>query len=170
MHKVAIVGYPNVGKSSLVNRLSETREAVVHETPGITRDRKEIPCEWNGRRFTLIDTGGLDNFDLDPIAGLDPRAGRPRARRSGRRGVRVRRQGRRAPGRRGARQLLRSRKIPVIVAANKTDTANSIPYAMDGYRLGLGDPIPVSAMQGLGTGRPARPHRRAAPGDRPRAG
>ena len=53
MHKVAIVGYPNVGKSSLVNRLSGTREAVVHENPGITRDRKEIDCEWNGRKFTL---------------------------------------------------------------------------------------------------------------------
>jgi len=58
--KVAVVGYPNVGKSSLVNRLTGSREAVVHERAGITRDRKEIATEWNGRRFTLIDTGGMD--------------------------------------------------------------------------------------------------------------
>src|SRR5215831_17273665 len=67
--KVAVVGYPNVGKSSLVNRLTDTREAVVHERAGITRDRKEIACEWNGRRFALIDTGGIDLLDEDPIAG-----------------------------------------------------------------------------------------------------
>ena len=67
--KVAVVGFPNVGKSSLVNRLTGSREAVVHERAGVTRDRKELPCEWNGRRFTLIDTGGMDNLDLDPIFG-----------------------------------------------------------------------------------------------------
>src|SRR4051794_41837527 len=67
--KVAVVGYPNVGKSSLVNRLTGSREAVVHERSGITRDRNEIPCEWNGRRFTLIDTGGRDFLDPDPISG-----------------------------------------------------------------------------------------------------
>jgi GTP-binding protein len=152
VHKVAIVGYPNVGKSSLVNRLSGTREAVVHEQPGITRDRKEINCEWNGRKFTLIDTGGLDNEDLDPIAGSI----REQAAHAldeaviavfvfdGKAGVR--------PGDEELAQLLRSRRIPVVLAANKIDGAGSIPYAADGYRLGLGDPIPVSAMQGLGTG------------------
>ncbi len=67
--KVALVGYPNVGKSSLVNRLSGSRTAVVHERPGVTRDRNEIATEWNGRRFTLVDTGGMDEHDLDPIAG-----------------------------------------------------------------------------------------------------
>ena len=67
--KVAIVGYPNVGKSSLVNRLTGSREAIVHERPGITRDRKELECEWNGRTFTLIDTGGVDFADQDPLAG-----------------------------------------------------------------------------------------------------
>src|SRR5256885_15139532 len=56
--KVAIVGYPNVGKSSLVNRLTESREAVVHQRPGVTRDRKELQTDWNGRPLTLIDTGG----------------------------------------------------------------------------------------------------------------
>ena len=68
--KVAVVGYPNVGKSSLVNRLDrQSREAVVHERPGITRDRKELPAEWNGRRFTLVDTGGVDLEDRDELAG-----------------------------------------------------------------------------------------------------
>src|SRR5437763_1299272 len=57
--KVAIVGYPNVGKSTLVNRLSGTREAVVHQQAGVTRDRKEVEAEWNGRRFLLVDTGGV---------------------------------------------------------------------------------------------------------------
>src|SRR5213596_482776 len=66
--KVAIVGYPNVGKSSLVNRLTQTREAVVHERPGVTRDRRELTTDWNGRRFALIDTGGVDLDDVDPLA------------------------------------------------------------------------------------------------------
>src|ERR671934_128692 len=57
---VAIVGYPNVGKSTLVNRLTESRAAVVHETPGVTRDRKELVAEWAGKRFVVIDTGGVD--------------------------------------------------------------------------------------------------------------
>src|SRR5947199_7039788 len=67
--KVAIVGYPNVGKSSLVNRLTGTREAVVHERPGVTRDRKELSTDWNGRQLTLIDTGGVDLEDRDALAG-----------------------------------------------------------------------------------------------------
>ena len=57
--KIAVVGYPNVGKSSLVNRLTQSREAVVHERPGVTRDRKELSTDWNSRTFTLIDTGAL---------------------------------------------------------------------------------------------------------------
>src|SRR2546427_7672945 len=65
--KVAIVGFPNVGKSTLVNRLTESRAAVVHETPGVTRDRKELVCEWNGKRFLVIDTGGVDIADESPI-------------------------------------------------------------------------------------------------------
>ena len=66
--KVAIVGYPNVGKSSLVNRLTESREAVVHEQSGVTRDRKELETEWNGRPLTLIDTGGVDLEERDDLA------------------------------------------------------------------------------------------------------
>src|SRR3954462_4720985 len=65
---VAVVGFPNVGKSTLVNRLTATRAAVVHETPGVTRDRKELLCEWAGKRFLLVDTGGVDIADPSPIA------------------------------------------------------------------------------------------------------
>ena len=64
---VAVVGFPNVGKSTLVNRLTGTRAAVVHETPGVTRDRKELVCEWAGAEFRLIDTGGVDIADPSPI-------------------------------------------------------------------------------------------------------
>src|SRR2546423_14458443 len=66
--KVAVVGYPNVGKSSLVNRLAGSREAVVHERAGVTRDRKEVPAEWNARAFTLVDTGGVDLADRDALS------------------------------------------------------------------------------------------------------
>ena len=64
---VAIVGFPNVGKSTLINRLTASRQAVVHDTPGTTRDRKELICEWNGEHFLLIDTGGVDIADPSPI-------------------------------------------------------------------------------------------------------
>ena len=150
--KVAVVGFPNVGKSSLVNRLTGTRDAVVHERAGITRDRKEVLCEWNGRRFTLIDTGGMDALDLDPISGsireqaqaaigdavvamlvVDSKAGL-------------------RPGDQEMADLLRRAGIPVLVAANKCDVVAESPYAADFHRLGLGEPIPVSAAQGLGTG------------------
>src|SRR3954468_9417123 len=66
--KVAIVGYPNVGKSTLVNRLSGTREAVVHEQSGVTRDRKDVEADWNGRRFSLVDPGGVDATELGDLA------------------------------------------------------------------------------------------------------
>jgi GTP-binding protein len=150
--KVAVVGYPNVGKSSLVNRLSGSRRAVVHERAGVTRDRHEIVAEWNGRRFTLVDTGGMDLLDLDPISGsireqaqaalsdadlavlvVDARAGL-------------------RPGDEELADLLRRSPVPVLVAANKIDSAPDIPSAAEFHALGLGEPIAVSAAQGLGTG------------------
>jgi GTP-binding protein len=150
--KVAVVGYPNVGKSSLVNRLSGSREAVVHERPGITRDRKEIATEWNGRRFTLIDTGGMDREDPDPVSGSirdQARAALADAQVAllvfdARAGLR--------PGDEELADLLRRTKLPVVVAANKIDAPADIPLAAEAHRLGFGDPMAVSAAQGLGTG------------------
>ncbi len=150
--KVAVVGYPNVGKSSLINRLTGTREAVVHERPGVTRDRKELDCEWNGRRFTLIDTGGVDFEDEDPLAGSireQARAGIADAEVAvlvvdARAGVR--------PGDEEMADLLRRAPLPTIVAANKCDSVSELPLAADFHRLGLGEPLPVSAAQGLGSG------------------
>jgi GTPase len=150
--KVAVVGYPNVGKSSLINRLTGSREAVVHERPGITRDRNELDCEWNGREFKLIDTGGVDFEDPDPLAGSireQARAGLADAEVAvlvvdARAGVR--------PGDEEMADLLRRSPLPCIVAANKCDGVKEIPLAGDFHRLGLGEPIAVSATQGLGTG------------------
>jgi GTP-binding protein len=152
MLKVAIVGYPNVGKSSLINRLTGTREAVVHERPGITRDRKELDCEWNGRRFKLIDTGGVDFEDEDPLAGSirdQARAGLADAQVAvlvvdARAGIR--------PGDQEMADLLRRSSAPSIVAANKCDGVSDIPQAAEFHRLGLGEPLAVSAAQGLGSG------------------
>ncbi len=150
--KVAVVGYPNVGKSSLINRLTGTREAVVHERPGVTRDRKELDCEWNGRQFKLIDTGGIDFSDVDPLAGSirdQARAGLADAQVAvlvvdARAGVR--------PGDEEMADLLRRSPLPSIVAANKCDGIAEVPLASEFHRLGLGEPLAVSATQGLGSG------------------
>jgi GTP-binding protein len=150
--KVAVVGYPNVGKSSLVNRLAGSREAVVHERPGITRDRKELDADWNGRRFTLIDTGGIDLTDRDELAASvreQAQAGLADAPVAvlvvdARAGVR--------PGDEELADLLRRAGKPVVVAANKCDAPGDVSLAADFHRLGLGEPIAVSALHGLGTG------------------
>src|SRR5271157_3791461 len=150
--KVAIVGYPNVGKSSLINRLTGTREAVVHERAGVTRDRKELDCEWNGRQFKLIDTGGVDFSDEDPLAGSireQARAGLADAQVAVvvvdvRAGVRA--------GDEEIADLVRRSGVPGIVAANKCDSVAELPLAAEFHRLGLGEPLGVSAAQGLGTG------------------
>jgi GTP-binding protein len=150
--KVAVLGYPNVGKSSLVNRLTGRREAVVHERSGVTRDRRELDCEWNGRQFMLIDTGGMDFADEDPLAGSirdQARAALADAEAAvlvvdARAGVR--------PGDEELADLLRRSPVPTIVAANKCDTVAALPLAADFHRLGLGEPLAVSATQGLGSG------------------
>ena len=150
--KIAVVGYPNVGKSSLVNRLTQSREAVVHERAGITRDRKELPTDWNGRRFTLIDTGGVDLDHEDPLSvSIQDQAREALADAQvallvvdARAGVR--------PGDEEIANILRRGGLPVVVAANKIDQPGDVALAHDFHGLGLGDPMPVSAAQGLGTG------------------
>jgi len=150
--KVAIVGYPNVGKSSLINRLTGSREAVVHERAGVTRDRKQLDCDWNGKHFVLIDTGGVDFEDSDPLAGSireQAAAGIAEADVAvlvvdAKAGVR--------PGDQEIADMLRRSRVPSIVAANKCDGVRDVPLAADFYSLGLGEPIAVSAAQGLGSG------------------
>jgi GTP-binding protein len=150
--KIAIVGYPNVGKSSLVNRLTQSREAVVHEQPGVTRDRKELQTDWNGRSLTLIDTGGVDLEDDGVLARQIQAQARVALADAdvavlvvdAKAGVR--------PGDEEMADLLRRGTVPVLVAANKIDTAHDLALASDFYGLGLGEPIAVSAAQGLGTG------------------
>jgi GTP-binding protein len=149
---VAVVGYPNVGKSTLVNRLSGTREAVVHEQAGVTRDRKEIEADWNGLGFTLIDTGGVDLAGEHELAEEIRRQALIALEEAdlallvvdARAGLR--------PGDEELARELRGGPVPVIVAANKVDDARQAGLAAEFYGLGLGDPIAVSATQGLGTG------------------
>ena len=150
--KVAVVGYPNVGKSSLVNRLAQSREAVVHELPGVTRDRKELRTDWNGVPLTLIDTGGVDLDDRDALAReiqAQARAALADAQAAvlvvdAKAGLR--------PGDHELADLLRRGGRGVVVAANKIDSARDLPLAAEFHALGLGEPVAVSAAQGLGTG------------------
>ena len=150
--KVAIVGYPNVGKSSLVNRLTESREAVVHERPGVTRDRKELHTDWNGRSLTLIDTGGVDLDDRAELAAAVHEQVRAALADADAAVLVVDARAGARPGDHEVADLLRRAPLPVLVAANKIDSARDIPLAAEFHKLGLGDPIAVSAAQGLGTG------------------
>ncbi|MBM3659495.1 MAG: ribosome biogenesis GTPase Der [Actinobacteria bacterium] len=154
---VAVVGRPNVGKSTLVNRIVGGRRAIVEERPGVTRDRKELVGEWNGRTFTLVDTGGWlpDGFETADPAALTKQVSRQAERAMGAADVvllvvdavvgitdeddRVAR-------------LLRRGDAPVLVAANKVDDTRREAAIWDFTRLGLGDPFPVSALHGRGSG------------------
>jgi GTPase len=149
---VAVVGFPNVGKSTLVNRLAGGREAVTHAEPGVTRDRKRVVCEWNGRRFELIDTGGIDLADEAELA-VDVRRHASEAMAEADAIVMVvdARAGLRAGDAELAR-LLQSAEQPVLVAANKADRPSESYLAAEFHGLGLGAPIAVSATHGLGSG------------------
>ena len=152
MGTVAVVGFPNVGKSALVNRLTESRAAVVHETPGVTRDRKELVADWNGLRFRLIDTGGVDIADPSPITRSIAEQARTAIAEAdlvlfvvdARVGV--------TPGDEELAGILRRARKPVLLLANKIDDPGQDALALEFHRLGLGDPIPVSAHHGHGTG------------------
>lgn len=149
---VAIVGRPNVGKSTLFNRLTKTRHAIVSDEAGTTRDRQYGKCEWNGKEFSVVDTGGWvvnsdDIFEeeirkqviiateeadlvlflvdvMNGVTDLDS----------------------------DVAQILRRTKLPVILVANKTDNNEQQYYAAEFYKLGLGEPFCVSAATGSGTG------------------
>jgi GTPase len=149
---VAIVGRQNVGKSALFNRLLARRHAIVSDLPGVTRDRLEATCQWAGREFQLIDTGGLLSGESEPLA------------------VQVRRQAERAIAESQAilfvvdafagltaqdesiADALRRSHRPVLVVANKVDAPAQVPAVYEFHALGLGEPLPVSALHGLGIG------------------
>ncbi|MBA3364755.1 MAG: ribosome biogenesis GTPase Der [Actinobacteria bacterium] len=149
---VAIVGFPNVGKSTLINRLTASRQAVVHETPGVTRDRKELVCEWNGKRFLLIDTGGVDIVDPSPLTRSIADQARAAVAEAdlvlfvtdARAGI--------TPGDEELAAILRAARKPVFLLANKIDDPSRDVDALEFHRLGLGDPVPLSGLHGHGTG------------------
>jgi GTP-binding protein len=149
---VVIVGYPNVGKSTLFNRLTGRRDAVVDPVPGVTRDRRQAGAEWIGHTFQIIDTGGIDEADPTPI------------------GRQVARQAIRAledadlvlfvvdalvaptAGDLEVADRLRGAPMPIIVVANKCERPETDNLAQGLWSLGLGDVHTVSAQHGLGTG------------------
>jgi GTP-binding protein len=149
---VAIVGFPNVGKSTLINRLTGTRAAVVHETSGVTRDRKELVCEWTGRRFLLVDTGGVDIADESPITRSIAQQAREAVDEADLVLFVVDAQIGITPGDEEVAQILRESHKPVLVLANKIDDPRQDSLAFELHRLGLGDPIPISALHGHGAG------------------
>jgi len=149
---VAIVGFPNVGKSTLVNRLTGSRAAVVHETSGTTRDRKELVCEWTGKRFLLIDTGGVDVTGKDAITRSIADQARAAVEEADLILFVVDAQAGVTPGDEELAEILRVAHKPVLLVANKIDDQRREGLALEFHRLGLGDPLPLSAMHGHNTG------------------
>jgi GTP-binding protein len=150
---VAIVGRPNVGKSTLFNRIVRGRVAIVEDQPGVTRDRLYFDAEWQGNEFTLIDTGGLDFNDTDQFTAHIRKQAEIAIEQAdvilfvvdAREGLH--------PTDYEVASILRRTKQPVILVANKVENfdASVIPY-YDFYELGLGEPIPVSSIEGRNTG------------------
>ncbi len=146
---VAIVGRPNVGKSTLLNRILGRREAIVEQRPGVTRDRKEVVVDWAGRPFQLVDTGGWsargDQLD-DKVSRQSERAIEEADAIllvvDTTTGI--------TEGDDQVAALLRRAEVPVFVVANKVDDSGREPTIWEFMRLGLGEPWPVSALHGLG--------------------
>ena len=150
---VAIVGRPNVGKSTLFNKLSGQRLAIVDDRPGVTRDRIYADCEWRNRSFLLVDTGGIEPRADEPIlSGMRRQAELAIDSADVILFVTDVRAGVVATDEEVAAMLLKSGK-PILLCVNKCDTVGEPPLALyEFYNLGLGDPYPVSAVHGHGTG------------------
>ena len=149
---VAIVGRPNVGKSTFFNRLTQSRRAIVSDTAGTTRDRQYGKCQWNGREFSVVDTGGWvvksDDIFEDAIRRqvlvATEEADLVLFVVDNETGV--------TDWDEDVAQILRRTKLPVILVANKVDNSGEYYMSADFYRLGLGDPVCISAQTGSGTG------------------
>ena len=149
---VAIVGRPNVGKSTLVNRIAENNEAIVHEMRGVTRDRSYHEADWNGREFTLIDTGGIE-MNKDDVFQESIRSQALVAAEQAdvilflvdsKTGINADDQ--------AVANILRRSNKPVLLVVNKLDNPNDTNAMWEFMQLGLGEPWPVSALHGTGTG------------------
>lgn len=150
---VAVVGRPNVGKSTLFNKLIGQRLSIVEDTPGVTRDRIYAACEWQNREFMLVDTGGIEPYSSDIILAQMRRQAQL-AIDSADVIVMVTdvRTGVTATDQEVATMLLKSGK-PIVLCVNKCDrVGNTPPEVYEFYNLGLGDPFPVSSLHGSGTG------------------
>jgi GTP-binding protein len=148
---VALVGRQNVGKSTLANRLLGRREAIAHETPGVTRDRVELETAWRGRRFRLVDTGGY----VHGARGIDAEVVRQAERASVEADlILLVVDGQTGPVDEDAALVrnLRRAEVPVVVVVNKVDTDREEADALAFHGLGLGEPVPVSALHGRGAG------------------
>lgn len=149
---VAVVGRPNVGKSTFVNRIAEADEAIVHEMRGVTRDRSYHKADWNGIEFKLIDTGGIEMGTEDQFQGSIRSQAFEATNEAdvivfivdGKTGIN-------ADDEEVAR-ILRKTSKPVLLAVNKLDTPNKLDELWEFYQLGLDDPFPISATHGHGTG------------------
>jgi GTP-binding protein len=150
---VAIIGRPNVGKSTLVNRLAKDRQAIVHDQPGITRDRTYRPAFWRDRDFQVVDTGGLvfdDDTEFLPLIREQAMAALTEASAAlfvvdGQLGP--------TAGDREIADWLRRQKVPVLLAVNKCESPEQgLMQAAEFWELGLGEPYPISGIHGSGTG------------------
>jgi GTP-binding protein len=148
---LAVVGRPNVGKSTLVNRILGRREAVVQDVPGVTRDRVAYDAQWAGRRFTVVDTGGWEPDAKGFAARVAAQAERAIAAADAVLLVVDATVGATATDEAVARVLRRGGK-PVVLAANKVDDERTEADAASLWSLGLGEPYPVSALHGRGSG------------------
>jgi len=150
---VAIIGRPNVGKSTIVNRLANCQDAIVHDEPGITRDRTYRPAYWADREYQVVDTGGLvfdDDTEFLPLIREQALAALAEASAAifvvdGQIGL--------TGGDESIASWLRLQKVPIILAVNKCESENTgLTQAADFWQLGLGEPYPISGIHGNGTG------------------
>ncbi|MEH2114225.1 ribosome biogenesis GTPase Der [Nostoc sp.] len=150
---VAIIGRPNVGKSTLVNRLAGEQTAIVHDEPGVTRDRTYLPAFWNGREFLVVDTGGLvfnDDTEFLPLIRQQAMTALTEAC-----GAIFVVDGQTGPTSADLEiaEWMRQQRVPVLIAVNKCESPEQgLMQAAEFWELGLGEPYPISAIHGSGTG------------------